>query len=71
MKDEPKGTLDQALEEMETSNMDYLNYDREILLNCFYKMFERLDFLNKYKNIRFTFKKGIGRQSHNIKPFIL
>jgi hypothetical protein len=48
MKDGPKGTLDEALVDMETTSMDYLKYDREILLNCLYKMFERLDLLLKF-----------------------
>ena len=48
MKLEPKGTLEEALSKMESKNMDYFKYDREILLNCFYKMFERLGFLSKF-----------------------
>jgi len=48
MKDGKKGTLEEALYQMETTFMDYLKYDREILLTCFYKMFENLDFLTKY-----------------------
>lgn len=35
MENGEKGTLEQALSEMETTQMNYLIYDREILLNCF------------------------------------
>lgn len=49
MKNGEKGTLDEALQEMETTKMNYLKYDREILLNCLFKMFERMDLLSKFK----------------------
>ena len=71
MKDGPKGTLDEALSEMETTSMDYLKYDREILLNCFYKMFERLDFLNTYTIDGDSLKKFLLKicDSYNYAPF--
>ena len=71
MKDGPKGTLDQAFEEMETTSMDYLKYDREILLNCFYKMFERLDFLNKYKIEQSSLQAFLLKicENYNYAPF--
>ena len=56
---------------METSSMDYLKYDREILLNCFYKMFERLDFLNKYKIEESSLQEFLLKicENYNYAPF--
>lgn len=35
MDDAEKGTLEEALTDMESIDMNYLKYDREMLLNCF------------------------------------
>lgn len=43
------GTQEEAYQEMETMEMRYLYFDRQILLNCFFKMFERLNFIKKFK----------------------
>ena len=71
MKDGPKGTLEMALQEMETPCMDYLKYDREVILNCFYKMFERLGFIETYKIEPSRLEAFLLRicESYNYVPF--
>jgi len=56
---------------METTSMDYLKYDREILLNCLYKMFERLDLLLKFYIDETSLKAFLLRicESYNYAPF--
>jgi len=71
MKDGKKGTLEEALYQMETTFMDYLKYDREILLTCFYKMFENLDFLTKYNIEKSNLEAFLLRicEHYNYAPF--
>jgi len=56
---------------METTFMDYLKYDREILLTCFYKMFENLDFLTKYNIEKSNLEAFLLRicEHYNYAPF--
>ena len=39
----PKGTLEQAYEQLETWDMQYLSFDRQTLLLCFVRMLENLE----------------------------
>jgi hypothetical protein len=41
-------TLEQALSELETLNMKYLNYNRNVLIDCLYEIFDRLGFITKF-----------------------
>lgn len=47
-KTRPKGTLEEAYQLLDTWDMPYLNFDRQILLKCFIRMFENLDFISKF-----------------------
>ena len=42
------GTLQEALDSLDSFDFDYYSYDREILLNCFAQMFDRLGLKHQF-----------------------
>ena len=50
MKDNPElHTVEHAFSKLEEYNMNYLNYDREVLVECTIEIFRRLNFIEKFK----------------------